>query len=123
VLSAADIGAATTAQGAKADTALQPGNSIRSISAAYTLQFSDASNTISASSALAITIPLNASVAFPIGAQVLLVKTTASTVSIAAAAGVTLNAPGAATQIASQYGMAVLLKVGTDSWILGGDMI
>jgi hypothetical protein len=98
-------------------------NSIRSLSAASTLQLSDAANTVSAASALAITIPLHATVAFPIGSQVLLVKTTAATVSIAAAAGVTLNAPGAATQIASQYGMAVLLKVGEDSWILGGDVI
>ena len=97
--------------------------SIRSINTAYTLQLSDASNTVSATSVLAITVPLNSTAAFPIGSQVLLLKTTASEVSIAAAAGVTLQAPGSASKIASQYGMAVLLKVATDSWILGGDII
>ena len=98
-------------------------NSIRSIDAASTLQLSDASNTVSATSALTITVPLNSTAAFPIGSQVLLLKTTAGEVSIAAEAGVTLQAPGSASKIASQYGMAVLLKVATDSWILGGDII
>ena len=115
---------ATTVAGALTELgAASASNSIRSIDASSTLQLSDASNTVSATSALTITVPLNSTAAFPIGSQVLLLKTTAGEVSIAAAAGVTLQAPGSASKIASQYGMAVLLKVATDSWVLGGDII
>lgn len=98
-------------------------SSVNSISTGYVLAFSDAFNIVSATSALTITVPLNSNVAFPIGSQILLTKTTIGTVSIAAASGVTINAAGNATQIASQYSIAVLVKVGTDSWILGGDII
>lgn len=98
-------------------------SSVNSINAGYVLALTDAFNIVSATSALTITVPLESSVAFPIGSQILLTKTTTGTVSIAGDAGVTINAAGNATQIASQYSIAVLVKVGTDSWILGGDII
>ena len=92
---------ATTVAGALTELgAASASNSIRSIDASSTLQLSDASNTVSATSALTITVPLNSTAAFPIGSQVLLLKTTAGEVSIAAAAGVTLQAPGSASKIA-----------------------
>ena len=97
-------------------------SSVNSVSTGYTLALSDAFNIVLAAAALTITVPPNSSVEFPIGSQVLLIKTTASAVSIAAGVGVTINAPGVATQIASQYSMANLIKVGSDSWILGGDI-
>lgn len=98
-------------------------SSVNSISTGYILALTDAFNIVSATDPLTITVPLNSSVAFPIGSQILITKTTTGTVSIAAASGVTINAAGNATQIASQYSIAVLVKVGTDSWIFGGDII
>ena len=114
----------TGAAGATGATGVGIGpSSINSIITGYTLALTDVFNIVYATSALTITVPLNSSVAFPIGSQIMLIKTTTGTVSIAATSGVTINAAGGATQIASQYGIAVLIKVGNDSWILGGDVI
>jgi hypothetical protein len=69
-------------------------------------------------SAQTVTVPTNASVAFPIGTEINGLQAGAGQVSFAAAGGVTLNAKGALTFITGQYGGFSLKKVGTNEWDL-----
>ena len=58
----------------------------------YTLALTDGNNTmveLSNASAITLTVPLNSSVAFPVGSQVNLLQTGAGQVTVAGASGVT----------------------------------
>jgi hypothetical protein len=70
-----------------------------------------------------LTIPSNASVGFSTGAAISIVVQSAGNVLVNAAAGVTLYMAGnssAANRVVSNYGMATLLKVATDTWMING---
>lgn len=87
----------------------------------YTLVLGDASKfiTLSNASAITLTVPPNASVALPVGTEIILAQLGAGQVTIAPGSGVTLNAtPG--LKIAAQYGTAALKKTATDTWIVFG---
>jgi hypothetical protein len=67
------------------------------------------------------TIPTNAALAWPIGASMDILQTNTGEVTIAASGGVTLNrTPG--NKLRTQWSSATILKRGTDSWILYGDL-
>jgi hypothetical protein len=89
----------------------------------YTLALADGGKlvTLSNASAVTLTVPTNASVAFPVGTSVLLAQLGAGQVTVAPAGGVTVNSRGAALKIAGQYGAATLVKTATDTWFLTGD--
>jgi hypothetical protein len=89
---------------------------------AYTLALADAYGLINATTGMTITVPPNTSVPFPTGSQVLLYRSAVSGVAITAGSGVTINSPGGADEIANQYSIATLLKLGTNEWVLGGDI-
>ena len=61
-----------------------------------------------------LTIPLNASVPFPIGTQIPIEQGSSGIVTIVATGGVTIQG---ATTTSGQYSMVVLLKQGTDTWL------
>lgn len=91
----------------------------------YTLAMTDGGKHIRCTNAGAqtVTIPLNATVAFPIGTCITLVNTGTTAVSVAIAGGVTLTqaatgATGARTLATT--GLASLLKIATDSWYITG---
>jgi len=66
-----------------------------------------------------ITIPTNASVAFPIGTTILITQLGAGATTIAAGAGVTLNAPASAPlAIGEIHGSRVCQKTATDTWLI-----
>lgn len=90
----------------------------------YTLALTDVAKVVSLTNALAIalTVPTNSSVAFPIGTQILLYQGGAGQVTITAAGGVTLRSQGTKTKITGQYGVAGLLKVDTDEWVAFGNL-
>jgi hypothetical protein len=70
-----------------------------------------------------LSIPTNASVAFPIGTQILVIQTGLGQVTLAAVnAGITtINAtPG--LKLRAQRSGAVLIKTGTDTWYVIGDL-
>lgn len=67
-------------------------------------------------------IPTNLSVAFPIGSQIIIVQYGAGQTTIAPTAGVTMRSSGGKTKIAAQYGMATLIKIDTNEWVLAGDI-
>lgn len=90
---------------------------------AYTLALSDAGKlvTLDNAAAVTVTVPPESSVAFPVGSRVMLAQIGAGVVTIAAGAGVTVNAdPGLV--LAAQYAGAELFKVGADSWLAVGGL-
>ena len=89
----------------------------------YTLVLTDVAKVISLTNAASITltIPTNASVAFPTGTQILLYQGGAGQVTIGGA-GVTIRSQGTKLKIQGQYGVAGLLKVGTDEWVAFGNL-
>lgn len=70
-----------------------------------------------------ITIANNSSVAFPIGTAISIVNQGAGTITVARGSGVSLylaaNSTSADRSIAT-YGMATILKVGTNTWFING---
>jgi len=69
--------------------------------------------TLSNASAVAVTLPLESSVAWPTGAQLRLLNQGAGTVTVAGAVGVTIN--GTPLTL-TQYKGANLIKTGTNTW-------
>lgn len=89
----------------------------------YTLALTDNGRlvTLSNASAITVTVPTNASVAFATGAIINLQQIGAGQVTVAAASGVTITStPG--LKLRAQYSAASLIKTGTDSWTLIGDL-
>ena len=87
----------------------------------YTLVLADASKTVTMSNASAntLTVPPNASVAFPTGTRIFATQLGAGATTIAAGAGVTINAPTTVTlAIDEQHESRGLLKTGSDVWTL-----
>ena len=89
----------------------------------YTLALTDVAKVVSLTNAASITltIPTNATVAFPTGTQILLYQGGAGQVTIGGA-GVTIRSQGSKLKIFGQYGVAGLLKVGTDEWVAFGNL-
>jgi len=90
---------------------------------AYTLALSDDGTIIemSNSSGSTVTVPTNATAAFPVGTQIQLLQTSLGQITVAPASGVTVNAnPGLKTR--GQWSFATLLKRATDIWVLVGDI-
>jgi len=94
----------------------------------YTFVLTDNRNklvTASNASAHTYTIPLNSSVAFPTGSVINIIAIGAGAVTIQGASGVTVASTGAtatAPVLRAQYSAASLIKVGTDSWYVVGDI-
>ena len=90
----------------------------------YTLALTDANNTmveLSNTSAITVTVPLNSSVAFPVGSQINLLQTNTGQVTVAGASGVTVNAtPG--LKFRDRWSGASLIKRSSDGWVLVGDV-
>ena len=89
----------------------------------YTLVLTDANNTmveLNNASAITLTVPLNSSVAFPVGSQINLLQTGAGQVTVVGTSGVTVNGtPG--LKIRAQWSAATLIKRATDTWVMIGD--
>lgn len=87
----------------------------------YTLALADAgySVTLNNASAIALTVPTNATVAFPIGTQILVMQLGAGQVTVSGAS-VTFNAKNG-LKTSGQYAVICLIKIATDTWILSGD--
>jgi hypothetical protein len=94
------------------------------ISASHTLVLTDKDKVLECtnSSAIDITIPTEASINFPVGTQIAVLRNGAGTVTFAGASGVTVNSKDSALAIAGQYASAALLKIDTDEWQLVGSL-
>jgi hypothetical protein len=76
-------------------------------------------------SAIATTIPLNSSVAYPVGAQITFSQMGAGQVTISGSVGVTIASTGAtatAPKLRAQYSTATAIQTVTDTWLVVGDI-
>lgn len=98
--------------------------SVSEVTENYTLALGDEGSLIQINNAAArtITIPANASVAFPIGTQIRFSRKGAGQPIISGAVDVTVNSDGSQNQISPQHAIATIIKVGTDEWILFGSL-
>ena len=90
----------------------------------YTLILGDAGKEIQMTSATAatLTIPLNATTAFEIGTQFIIVQYGADTITITPTAGVTINSVSSMVDTYEQYSAVALIKQDTDVFLLVGDL-
>jgi hypothetical protein len=93
--------------------------------ASYTLVLSDADKLVEMNVATAndLTIPLNSSVAFATGTQILLAQYGAGQTTIVPTSGVTVRSNGGKLKLNVQYSGATLIKIDTDEWYLFGDIV
>lgn len=91
-------------------------------STTYTLALTDVAKviTLSNAGAITLTVPTNASVAFPIGTTLLLVQLGAGQVSLSYA-GVTMRSAGSKYKMNGQYSVCGLMKLDTDTWVFYGN--
>jgi hypothetical protein len=98
--------------------------------ASYTLAITDADQklvTVSVASANTVSIPTNASVAFPVGSVINVIQIGAGQTTIQASSSgtTTIQSTGAATaapKLRAQYSAASCIKVATDTWYVVGDI-
>jgi hypothetical protein len=92
--------------------------------ASYTLVLSDADKLVemNVASANNLTVPLNSSVAFSTGTQILLAQYGVGQTTIVATSGVTIRSNGAKLKLNAQYSGATLVKIGENEWYLFGDI-
>ena len=76
--------------------------------------------TLSNASAITLTVPTNASVAYATGAQINIQAIGAGQVTVVGDTGVTVNGTG--TKLRTQWSAATLVKTATDTWTLIGDI-
>jgi hypothetical protein len=93
--------------------------------ASYTLVLADANKLVELNVATAntLTVPLNSSVAFPIGTQILISQYGAGACTITAASGVTLRSESAKLKTNGQYSGATLVKIADNEWYAFGNLI
>jgi hypothetical protein len=93
--------------------------------ASYTLVLSDADKLVemNVGSANNLTVPLNSSVAFSTGTQILLAQYGAGQTTIVATSGVTIRSNGAKLKLNAQYSGATLVKIAENEWYLFGDIV
>jgi hypothetical protein len=85
----------------------------------YTLAIGDINTVVLMNgTSLTLTVPTNASVAFPVGTIVNVYNANATGVTIAGDTGVTVRNAGAL----AEFGEVSLRKRGTDEWVLAGNV-
>lgn len=107
---------------------LVSGNAPRTINtqtASYTLQLTDAGGIVemNVASANNLTVPDNATVAFPVGSQVDICQYGAGQTTIVQGAGVTIVSVSSNKKLAARYGTATLYKRATNEWVLTGNLV
>jgi hypothetical protein len=98
--------------------------SLNKEAASYTLLLTDAHNYVEmeVSSANVLTIPTNATVAFPIGTEIRVTQLGTGQTTITPDAGVTLRSISGKDKTTGQYSVATLFKRGLNEWYLFGDI-
>jgi hypothetical protein len=94
--------------------------------AAYTIALTDASQLIpvNSASALIVSIPTDASVAFPVGTQINILRKGAGLVTIAAVTpGTTTVSATPGLKLRAQWSTATLIKHAANAWVVVGDLL
>jgi len=92
--------------------------------ASYTLALTDRSKLVEMNVATAnnLTVPLNSSVAYPIGTEINIVQYGAGQTTIVATGGVTIRSTNNWVKLNARYGAVTLIKIDTDEWYLFGNL-
>jgi hypothetical protein len=90
----------------------------------YTLVATDAGDlvTLTNASAITLTVPTNASVPFATGTQITITRAGSGSLTVVGDTGVTVNSADNFLKLRAQWSSATLIKTGTNSWILIGDI-
>lgn len=92
----------------------------------FQLALTDAGRTIdvsaSGSTPIVVTIPLNSTTAFPVGAQIAFIQTGEAKIQFSFVSGVTSISKGGNKKTSATGSPATLIKKATDTWILIGDL-
>lgn len=96
---------------------------VKTEAGAYTLVLADSGKYIRMTSAAAVnlTVPTNASVAFPVGTVIQIRQAAAGQITVVASGGVTVNT-AETLKLRKQGSTAALVKVDTNAWDLTGDL-
>lgn len=88
----------------------------------YTLVLTDINKlvTMSNASANALTVPLNASIAYSVGTTIAIQMIGAGVTTISGDTGVTINGVSAGSSAMDQYQTITLIKIATDTWLATG---
>lgn len=81
--------------------------------------------TLTNAAAIAVTIPPNSSVAYPVGAQINMAQLGAGQVTVSGGSGVTIVSTGAtasAPKARAQYSSLTAVQTSTDNWLVLGDI-
>lgn len=81
--------------------------------------------TLSNAAAIAVTIPPNSSVAYPVGAQINMAQLGAGQVTVSGGSGVTIVSTGATAatpKARAQYSTLTAVQTSTDNWLIMGDI-
>jgi hypothetical protein len=94
----------------------------------YTLALADNGKlvTLANASSIAVTIPLNSSIALPVGAVIMMAAYGAGAVTISGAGGVTVVSGGATAAspvIRAQYSSVGCIQTSANNWLVVGDLI
>jgi hypothetical protein len=90
----------------------------------YTAALGDDGDLVTLDNAAAITftIPPNSSVGFGIGTQINIMQLGTGQVTVSPGAGVTLRSAGSRLKTNGQYAVATCCKIGTDTWVVIGNL-
>jgi hypothetical protein len=121
--SASAISDATTTTAARGAGYMGIPQSPAATTGSYTIVAADAGEHIYSTATRTVTIPANASVAFPVGTAISFVAATGATVTIAITSDTLLLAgPGTTgSRTLAPFGMATALKITSTSWIISGN--
>ena len=89
----------------------------------YTLVLADSAKSIVMNgSSVTLTIPANASVAFPVGTVIIIINVNASALSIAITSDTLtlVNSTSTGTRTLARNGVATCIKIGATSWLISG---
>jgi hypothetical protein len=92
--------------------------------ASYTLVLADRDKMveISSGSAITLTVPADATVAFPTGTRIEILQTGTGQITVAGAGSVAVNGtPG--LRLRAQWSSAMLIKRAANTWVLIGDLV
>jgi len=121
--SASAISDATTTTAARGAGYMGIPQSAAATTGSYTIVAADAGEHIYSTGTRTVTIPANASVAFPVGTAISFVAATGATVTIAITSDTLLLAGAGTTgsRTLAPFGMATALKITSTSWIISGN--
>lgn len=114
---------ATTIQPLSVGTSKLAAQTLNNQTDDYILVLGDAQKlvTMNKGSGNSLTVPLAASVAFPIGTVIDIIQLGAGLTTIVATGGVTIN-KAVGLKLSARYGRAKLQLIAADSWIASGDL-